>query len=88
MAARDDPVSLAIERLHEDEHLTADLPDASAEAVYRWLEDEVRSFDAREEMVLAARITQLRRAVKQVAAQHADDPAALVAVARAASRQA
>ena len=75
-------LQLVLQQLHDDESLTADLTDPSAEAVFTWLEDELRAADSLDDRQLAVRAAQLRRAVKQAARRHADDPAALIQQAK------
>ena len=75
----------ALEQLQNDERLTSDLTDGAARVVLAWLEDEVRAANSGDEATFAARVEALRRAVKQVARAHADDPQALIGAAKAAA---
>jgi len=62
----------AIEQLHADESLLADLTDPSAEAVYSLLETQLRSASGLDEPAFAARVAQLRQAARAAARAHAD----------------
>lgn len=85
MAEHDGRLLDALEQIQNDERLTSDLTDGAARVVLAWLEDEVRAASSADEATLAARVEALRRAVKQVARAHADDPQALIAAAKAAA---
>ena len=62
----------AIEQLHADESLLADLTDPSAEAVYSLLETQLRSASGLDDPAFAARVAQLRQAARAAARAHAD----------------
>ncbi len=81
--APEERVTQALERLHEDERLTADLDDAAAEAVYQWLERELAASAALDRQALDARVGTLRRAVLAAARLYNGDPQALIAAVTA-----
>ena len=78
----DQRLAAALEQLHQDERLTAELTDADAEAVLAWLEDELRSARDLNDMQFDARLAILRRGVKQAAREFAGDPHGLIAAAK------
>ena len=78
----DERLTTALEQLHDDERLTADLTDESAEVVFSWLENELRAAGKQDDARFAARVRDLRRGVKAAARRHADDPRALIAAAQ------
>src|SRR3712207_207610 len=78
----DERLARALERLQEDESLTADLQDTSAAAVRQGLEEERRGESTQDEGPFPSRVGALRRAVKEAARDYAEDPDPLIAEAR------
>ncbi len=74
----------AIEQLHADESLLADLTDPSAEAVYSVLETALRSASGLDDRAFAEHVARLRRAARLAAREHADSLPALLAALRPA----